>query len=115
MRTICFDIDDTILLWNIEKYPQLPSVFINTGTPGSYVSMRELKINNKMIDRLKEHKRIGDYIIVWTSGGKEWADEVVHTLNLKDFVDVTMGKPDKYYDDLPHDEFMPYQRDYVEP
>lgn len=59
------------------------------------------------IEELKEHKRRGHTVIVWSSGGWQWAEKAVKMLGLEDYVDLVMEKPASVYDDKALEEFMP--------
>lgn len=59
---------------------------------------------------LIHHKITRNYgIIVWSANGKEWAEKVVRTLDLHQYVDIIMTKPNKYVDDKPVSNWMPNQ------
>lgn len=51
------------------------------------------------VDLVKEYKKRGFYVIVWSMGGSNWAKGVVEALKLERFVDQTMCKPSKHVDD----------------
>ena len=92
-QTVFFDVDDTLVMWNkIGEDTKLP--FDNYG------SIEMLTPHQVHIDELKAHKQMGKTIVVWSQGGWEWCKSVVETLELEEFVDVCMNKPDIYYDDL---------------
>lgn len=111
MRTIAFDVDSTLLLYGHEVTPEvyatLPSVFISSGISGTYVSTREYKVHTKHVEAVKQVKAEGAKVIVWSAGGEEWARQAVEALQLQDYVDVIIAKPDAFYDDLPSSEFLP--------
>lgn len=62
--------------------------------------------HNVHIERLKELKKKGYGIIVWSQSGSEWADIIVNILDLEGYVDLIVPKPERYYDDLPSHIFM---------
>lgn len=96
-KTAYFDVDDTLLMWNIpEGTPENELVgvsyvpeFIEYGLP-----------NKHNIDLLKKMKRRGHSVVVWSAGGSDWAEAVVQALRLEKYVDAVMPKPDYYIDDL---------------
>jgi histidinol phosphatase-like enzyme len=51
------------------------------------------------VDLVKEYKKRGFYVIVWSMGGAAWARGAVEALKLERFVDQTMCKPSKHVDD----------------
>ena len=94
-KFVYFDVDDTLVDWNNrDTEDALPFANPDNGC----VWMLEPKWN--VIKKLKEHKRRGDTVIVWSQGGWDWCKEVVTTLKLEDYVDAVMTKPHAYYDDL---------------
>lgn len=105
MDFVYFDVDDTLVLWDhhiINKYPENCKVFKTCEQdPGTLL----VPIIDT-IQYLKESKKHGCTIIVWSSGGWEWAKHVVEVLELEDYVDAVMTKPHRYVDDLPCKEFM---------
>jgi predicted phosphatase len=102
--TAWFDCDDTLVFWNWPT-TSTPLNLINLTTPeGTKVT---LEINREMVDQLKKHKSRHTAIIVWSAAGSEWAETVVKALELEDYVDLCISKPNWVYDDLPCTEFMP--------
>ncbi|MDD3412588.1 MAG: hypothetical protein PHY47_01175 [Lachnospiraceae bacterium] len=98
-RSVYFDVDDTLVDWN-QSHSEDALAFNNNG----YIEM--LKPKWDIIKKLKEHKRNGDTIIVWSQNGWDWCKEVVTTLSIESYVDAVITKPDIYYDDLNCKEFM---------
>lgn len=96
------DVDDTLIFeyahgeYDLREWITLDYY----GTPVDRV------ISKKHVNFLKSLRARGYYIIVMTGNGKQWADEVVDKLGLKDIVSQTMMKPLKYLDDLPCQEWM---------
>jgi FMN phosphatase YigB (HAD superfamily) len=73
--TIYFDIDDTLLMWGMDKSPKAKK-FVHHGI--SYF----LVPHKKHIAKLKQHKKEGWKIVVWSHGGEDWAKLVVKKLKL---------------------------------
>lgn len=96
------DVDDTLIFDYItEKHNPYSAISLD------YYGQSRLVVKSiKHIEFLKSLRARGYYIIVWTGNGKQWADEVVDKLDLKDVVSQTMMKPSKYLDDLPCQEWM---------
>lgn len=92
-HVVCFDVDDTLVIWNI-KNPENTIPFNNYGT------LQPLEPHIEHINQLKYFSRRNWFVIVWSQGGFEWADEVVNTLGLKPYVNLVLAKPKFYYDDL---------------
>jgi len=59
------------------------------------------------VDQLKEHKRRGHSVVVWSAGGAEWAAQSVRMLGIEDYVDVAIDKPSFLYDDKEFEEAFP--------
>lgn len=101
-QTAFFDVDETLVLWSSD-IPYEERIFIDDGGGiTAYVTP-----HRKHIEQLKNHKARGHAVIVWSAGGSEWANAVVNSLGLSQYVDVVMRKPTWYYDDLKSNEFMP--------
>lgn len=97
--TIFFDVDDTLVLWDMEDDPDAIEF-------RCYGQTHRLVPHKKHIEILKRHKEDGYKIIVWSAGGEAWARTIVDTLDLGDYVDYTISKPDWFYDDSPPRYFM---------
>jgi len=91
-NTTAFDVDQTLIKW-LSKYD---------------CGMMELEYGEEtvMLDPhyshirfLKHCKQRGDFIIVWSQNGVEWAEKVVKALDLEKYVDVVMAKPTRHVDD----------------
>lgn len=93
-----FDVDDTLIMW---EYPpnredEVIEVHIeNTPFYGRGVP------HKKHIDMIKRHKAWGNGVVVWSKSGWEWAKAVIEKLELTEYVDAVMSKPNYYYDDKP--------------
>lgn len=93
-----FDVDDTLVIWGSKSEDLL--AFDNNGM------IEMLQPNWEVIRFLKETKRHGGTVIVWSKGGWDWAMEVVKTLKLEEYVDLCITKPTRYVDDLHCDKWM---------
>lgn len=90
---IPFDCDDTLIMWNItDNCPTITIEYLG--------QLNKVRPNKVHVELLKHYKMQGHSIIVWSAGGSEWAKKVVSALNLDEFVDLTMGKPTFYVDDV---------------
>lgn len=95
-NVVCFDVDDTLVMWSWpEEFNSQVVTFNNFGFPANLVP------HQKHIELLKQFKARGHYVIVWSQGGWEWAQEVVRLLGLEGFVDEVKTKPKWIVDDLP--------------
>ncbi len=114
-----FDIDETLVLHDIETYPNLPTVFVRDHVLEDYAKdgiyrFVEVKAHTNMIRLLQEEKARGATIIVWSRGGYRWARDVVEALDLNTQVDFIMSKPLAYFDDSPCEHWME-SRIYLDP
>jgi hypothetical protein len=100
-HTVYFDVDETLVLWNVP--PELADKTIAIGCDHF---VEHVLPHEKHILQLKQHRARGHAIIVWSQGGHEWAEAVVIALGLQDYVDAVMRKPTWYYDDLKSSSFM---------
>lgn len=101
-QVVTFDVDDTLVMWG------MPTDSNSIGFKDPYdLSVNFLKPHKKHIALLKKYKGRGLKVIVWSAAGFRWAETVVKTLGLEDYVDYIMTKPAKVVDDLTPNEFLP--------
>lgn len=98
-----FDVDETLISWDRCDSDDIDSVEI-VSKDGETFHKRMI---NENITKLIELKLVGHTIIVWSAGGGEWAARVVKALDIENYVDVCLTKPDYYYDDKDVTEWMP--------
>jgi len=76
----------------------------------------QLRTHKAHINAIKMHWYRGHHVIVWSAGGKKWAEYIVKRLELNDFVHEIKAKPRWIYDDKPSNEWMEriyhYQEDF---
>lgn len=99
----CTDIDDTLLMWDIDKHT---NPYVDFIEPHSGDNIR-VAINENNIRLLKEKKSRGNTIILWSQGGYEYAEAVAKALNLVEYIDFVMNKPIGLIDDLEASAWMP--------
>jgi FMN phosphatase YigB (HAD superfamily) len=58
------------------------------------------------INSLILHKARGHTVVVWSHGKAPWARQVVEALDLLQYVDLVISKPDWTYDDEPAERFI---------
>lgn len=116
------DVDDTLVYWESTPEDKIangvafkcPGSLRWCATTSSMVrdnqSIELLVPNDAQIEQLKRLKLRHHTIIVWSAGGVDWAETVIKTLGLEDYVDAVMCKPTYVFDDLPVEEFMPKSR-----
>lgn len=104
MRT-AFDVDSTLILWpddhNVPKEGR-----IEFKCPYEYGTKFYLIPHKQHINYLIAKKKRGHEVIVWSQNGWQWAERVILTLGLEDYVDSVETKISTYFDDLPASEWM---------
>lgn len=100
INVVCFDVDETLILWS---RPGEPDVHMTCPYSGVIESGHA---NKEIIERIKKHKELNHYVIVWSGGGGLWAASAVEALGIEEYVDKVMDKPLQYYDDLKAEDFM---------
>lgn len=111
---IAFDCDDTLVMWNADMswtHKAQGTLEFNAVPSLEDPKWVYLKPHHGHIEILKKHKKQGYGIVVWSAGGAWWAREVVKVLQLQDYVDVTMAKPVRCYDDIEPNQFL--EREYL--
>ena len=93
-----FDVDETLVHW--EPFEGAKPLVIKHG-PYSEVCYPNLEI----IKRIKKAKVRGQYVIVHSQGGVDWAESAVKALQLEDYVDLIMTKVKWFWDDVPPNEW----------
>lgn len=89
------DVDDTIVMWSKPD-----------GHDGDLVTIRtngfeeQCIPNTYVIEHIKKMKRRHYTVVIWSAGGSEWAESVVNSLGLDEYVDLIMPKIDEHMDDV---------------
>lgn len=100
---VAFDVDDTLVMWD---EPNIPGVGKTSFVDPYDGTFHYLIPHEKHVNLLKKYKARGMMVMVWSAGGAKWAEAVINTLGLADYVDVIMTKPSKYVDDLQANEVL---------
>lgn len=109
LRSMFFDCDDTLILWNNNySFNKSDPLSIEIRDPYHIDTEVYLRVrpNLEAIELLKRQHAKDTTIVVWSAGGWQWAEAVVKALGLEQYVSVCMSKPDYYVDDLECKEFM---------
>jgi phosphoserine phosphatase len=96
--TAAFDVDDTLLMWELPEGVEINDERLVTVECRGYTE--RLMPNTHNITLLKKMAARGHGIIVWSGGGSDWAEAAVKALELEDYVDVISGKLQYYIDDI---------------
>lgn len=104
-KTVMFDVDDTLVLWN----PSVEKLSKDYPTFTDSISDKEVKFYGHLqnIKYLIQYAIRGYNVIVWSKAGSDWADMAVRGLGIEQYVDLTIPKPDFLVDDLPLTDFLP--------
>ncbi len=115
-----FDVDDTLITWRPSEDAReedgkdcnwlLQTLDINEEGKVYLKTKHEEDAfipHRANIEQLKEHKRRGHTIIVWSAGGWRWAEQAIRMLGIEDYVDLVVEKPSFVYDDKKVQDFMP--------
>ena len=102
-RVAYFDVDDTLIEW--KEFGDGPLVTIEMDH-----MISEKAVIEEHVEELQLQKKSGTSIIVWSAGGVKWAEAVVKALELEEYVDAILTKPDRIYDDKDSSEWMPKRR-----
>jgi len=102
-RVAYFDVDDTLVEW--KEFGDGPKVSIEMNG-----MISEKAVIDAHIEELILQKKSGTHIVVWSAGGSKWAEAVVKALEIEEYVDAILTKPDRIYDDKNPEEWMPNRR-----
>lgn len=75
--------------------------------PPAHQDLMEFYVNNENVELVKHISKMGTKIVVWSKSGYRWAAEAVEQLELEEFVDLIISKPNDIIDDLPAEKFIP--------
>lgn len=100
-RVVTVDCDDSLILWNISDYPDLPHILVN-GPRGQVT----LALHTKNINLVKKLYKLGYEIVIWSASGADWAETIGRAVGLDEAASLYMSKPRYYVDDLPSTAFM---------
>jgi len=94
-KVVAVDCDDTLVMWDRSKYPDLPRVMVDLCGP------TELVVNQKNVNLVRKLSKLGYSIVVWSQTGYDWAVTVGKAVGLDDCVSLYMTKPRYHVDDMP--------------
>lgn len=109
-NVVCYDVDDTLVMWD-DKYREPHKDEITGKEAIPFVDPNDNSTNyliphQRHIDLLKKHHGRGRHVIVWSGAGVRWAESVIRTLGLEEFVHDVFTKPSTYVDDLQASEVL---------
>lgn len=95
-----WDVDNTLVLHDTKRYKKLKKIKIKDPFNRSLV--HKVAIHPKHVYWLKIFAARHMKNVVWSAGGQEWAQAVVHALKLDKYVYICIAKPSgALYDDDP--------------
>lgn len=97
-RMVYVDVDETLIFW--EEPPK------GINTIDVWIRTRKYQLNQRLIEKMIQLHNAGYGLIVWSTAGAEWAEEVVKRANLDSFVEACIAKPIFYVDDAPVERWM---------
>ena len=124
-KTVFWDVDDTLVLWNLGKKGDPGVIEVAVPVTRSQRTLTELGYeieelvseqgewleylvpHKKHIEQMRIHKSRGHFNVVWSAGGAAWAMAAVEALGIHGVVDIVMAKPAWAYDDKQPEHFMP--------
>lgn len=109
-QLICVDCDDTLILWKKAKKKDRVICFTDPYDG----SQHYVVAHEGHIKILKDRKKRGATIVVWSQSGHAWATAIVRALNLESWVDITASKPIAIIDDKPASDWLS-ERIYLSP
>ena len=95
-NSVFFDVDETLVMWNVPIGREGETILFD-----NFGYAQWLLPHQHHIKLLKSFKVRGQFVVVWSQGGYQWAREVVKCLGLTEYVDLVMTKPKWIVDDLP--------------
>jgi len=104
---VFFDVDNTLIRMSFDETDSIPVTDPYDSITAYVVPLMD------HIRLLKRMKSKGHTVIVWSVSGVHWAEQVVNSLGLQDYVDAVVGKPLVYVDDKEVSEWIG-KRVYVE-
>lgn len=94
-RVAYFDVDNTLIIWEVNQFPFTMSTVIING--------REFGIHKAHLKKIKDYATMGFLVIVWSNSGHQWAKQVAEALGIEKLV-YTTSKPHRVFDDQPLNE-----------
>lgn len=94
-KVVGVDCDDTLVMWDISKYPDMPRITVDLCGPV------QLVVNQKNVNLVRKLAKLGYQIVVWSQTGYDWARVVGKAVGIDDVTSLYMTKPRYHIDDMP--------------
>lgn len=101
-----FDVDNTLVMF--DEYKEVPGKKVDIITNNGEIIT--LTVHTEHIEILKQLKNRGYTIVIWSAGGSNWAEKVIMSLGIENYIDLIIPKPQSIFDDLELSEFLPGSR-----
>lgn len=99
-NTLYVDCDDTMILWDRSKYPDLPTLSISTPAGTMHV-----KLHQKNKNVIEKFAKMRYDIIFWSGSGGRHAYEVAKALSVNAYSNTFLSKPRYILDDQPPEQW----------
>jgi len=98
--SIAFDVDSTLIMHDKPETHDLEFIDPYDGTK------QTARIHTRHVDFLIRSRQQGYKIVVWSAGGKAYADVIVDALKIRPYVDLVLCKFIKFVDDLEANDIL---------
>lgn len=95
------DCDETLAFWRTNEDPEDEIILVRDPYSAAGQDLIPMVPHHRNIALIKRNYYQGRTVIVWSAAGSLWAESIVKTLQLEDYVSLIMSKPTIYIDDLP--------------
>lgn len=102
---VAFDCDGTIIKAFTEATDEEKAKYARTTIKTPWGECEFLVLHH-VVESIKRHHMQGHYVRIWSAGGANWAETIIKSLQLEEYVDEVGSKNRWYYDDLPADSWM---------
>ena len=109
-QLLCVDVDDTLIMHKKAKKNDKVVCFTDPYDG----SQHYVVVHKAHVKILRDRKRRGATIVVWSQSGYQWAKAVVEALELQKYVDYVASKPVAIMDDKPASDWLA-ERIYLNP
>lgn len=97
---VTFDVDETLILWSRSGKTDVEFICPHYGNIEAGHKHKE------HVQRVKDHYKLGHFVIIWSAGGGEYARRATEALGLLEHSHLQISKPMQYYDDIDAHSFM---------
>lgn len=102
-RAAYFDVDETLVLMDDMNIQHMDLTIIEDAKHNIFARVIPHRAH---IQKMKEHASRGHPVFVWSAGGWAWANAVICSLGLKEYVTAIIPKGPWSWDDKMPNEFL---------